>query len=216
MNRPKYVIFDCDGVLVDSEIIANRIEAEVKTELGFPTTVEEQIRTFVGMGMNHPVMQQELKRLPSNYWSMVDERIRKSYPTELKAIAGVLEVVQKLKLPKCVASSSEPDWLEIKLRLTGLEPYFLGATFHGQLVKRSKPEPDIFLHAIETMGWTAQDCLVIEDSELGVKAGRAAGALVCGFLGGAHIQKGHADKLLNAGADFVVSDITKLLRLVHS
>ncbi|MGZ5280614.1 MAG: HAD family hydrolase, partial [Pseudobdellovibrionaceae bacterium] len=81
-------------------------------------------------------------------------------------------------------------------------------------VKRSKPEPDLFLHAVEKMGWTAEDCLVIEDSVHGVTAGKAAGMIVCGFLGGAHIYPGHADKLLKAGADYLVSDIKNILRLI--
>lgn len=213
MKKAKYILFDCDGVLVDSEVIANRIESEVKTELGFPITLEEQIRKFVGMGLNHPVMQAELQRLPKTYWPLFDERVRKAYHEELKAISGVSEVLNALPLPKCVASGSEPEWLTLKLRLTQLDRYFPNAIFHGQLVKRSKPEPDLFFHAAEKMGWNCADCLVVEDSELGVKAGRAAGMFVCGFLGGSHIRPGHADRLLAAGADFLISEMSQLLRL---
>ena len=216
MKKPKYVIFDCDGVLVDSEILANRVEVEVKNQLGFPITLEEQITKFVGCGMSHPTMQAELQRLPKEYWQMVDDRCDEVYKAELKSIAGVVQTLELLKLPKCVASSSEPDCLEMKLQLTNLKSFFdPKAIFHGQLVKRSKPEPDLFFHAIETMGWTAEDCLVVEDSEHGVRAGRAAGMTVCGFLGGAHIYPGHADKLLKAGADYLISDMRNLLRLTN-
>jgi HAD superfamily hydrolase (TIGR01509 family) len=214
MKKPKYIIFDCDGVLVDSEILANRVEVEVKNELGFPITLEEQITKFVGCGMSHPVMQAELQRLPKHYWQIVDERCDEVYKNELKPIAGVIQTLEILKLPKCVASSSEPEYLDMKLSLTNLKKHFADAIFHGRSVKRSKPEPDLFLHAVEKMGWIAEDCLVIEDSVHGVTAGKAAGMIVCGFLGGAHIYPGHADRLLKAGADFLVSDMTNILRLI--
>ncbi len=216
MKKPKYVIFDCDGVLVDSEILANRVEFEIKNELGFPITLEEQITKFVGCGMNHPAMQAELKRLPKDYWLKVDRRCDEVYKAELKSIAGVVNTLELLALPKCVASSSEPEYLDMKLNLTNLKLFFSqSAIFHGRLVKKSKPEPDLFLHAVEKMGWVAEDCLVVEDSEHGVKAGRAAGMIVCGFLGGAHIYPGHADKLLNAGAHYLISDMRNLLRITQ-
>jgi HAD superfamily hydrolase (TIGR01509 family) len=213
IKKPKYVIFDCDGVLVDSEILANRVEVEIKNKLGFPITLEEQISKFVGCGMSHPVMQEELQRLPQNYWQLVDKRCDEVYKNELKAITNVVSTLELLTLPKCVASSSEPDYLEMKLSLTNLKHFFPNAIFHGRLVKKSKPEPDLFLHAIEKMGWTPEDCLVVEDSIHGVKAGRAAGLIVCGFLGGSHIYPGHADRLIDAGADYIISDIKNLLRL---
>jgi len=204
------IIFDCDGVLVDSEILANRVEAEVKTEMGFPITLEEQIKKFVGMGKDHPILQDELKKFPPSYWQAIDERIKSVYEAELKTIAGTVEALENLDLPKCVASNSEPEWLEYKLSLTGLKKYFGEAIFHGKLVKRSKPAPDLFLFALEKMGWSATDCLVIEDSVPGVKAGKAAGLTVCGFLGGAHILEGHAELLREAGADFLISDLRAL------
>lgn len=216
MRKPKYVIFDCDGVLVDSEILANRVEAEIKNELGFPITLEEQITKFTGCGISHPTLQAELQRLPKDYWQMVDDRCDEIYKTELRSISGVVNTLESLRLPKCVASSSEPDYLDLKLTLTNLKSFFPPeAIFHGRLVKKSKPEPDLFFHAIEKMGWTAEDCLVVEDSEHGVKAGRAAGLIVCGFLGGAHIYPGHADRLMNAGADYLISDMRNLLRIAH-
>lgn len=216
MRKPKYVIFDCDGVLIDSEILANRVEVEIKNKLGFPITLEEQINKFVGCGMNHPTMQAELQRLPKEYWQMVDDRCDEVYKAELKPIVGVVNTLDSLKLPKCVASSSEPDYLEMKLNLTDLKKYFSPESiFHGRLVKKAKPEPDLFFHAVKKMGWAAEDCLVIEDSVHGVKAGRAAGMIVCGFLGGSHIHPGHADKLMTAGADYLISDIRNILRLTE-
>lgn len=214
MRKPKYVIFDCDGVLVDSEILANKVEVELKNKLGFSITLEEHMAKFVGCGMNHPIMQAELQRLPKDYLHMMDQRIDEVYREELTCISGVIETLQLLNLPCCVASSSEPHHLEMKLELTKLKSFFLPKTiFHGRMVKNSKPAPDLFLYAIEKLGWVAEDCLVVEDSENGVKAGRAAGMIVCGFLGGAHVSSGHADKLIKAGADYLISDMRNLLRL---
>ena len=183
---PKFVIFDCDGVLIDSEYLANRVEAELKTELGFPITFEEQVRKFVGMSHSHPDSIAELKRLPPHFSALVDERIVEVYKRELKSIRGTLEVMESLKLPKCVASMSEPDWLDMKLEMTNLKSFFSNAIFHGRDVEKAKPEPDLFLYAMKQMGWKAEEGLVIEDSIHGVRAGRAAGLTVCGFLGGAH------------------------------
>lgn len=212
-RRFNSIIFDCDGVLVDSEIIANRIEVEVKTELGFPIGLEEQLRTFVGLAMSHPRMQDELKRLPPNYLQIVDERCKDAYQRELKAIPGVAETLNALDVPKCVASSSEPEWLAFKLRHTKLDHHFGEAVFSTKLVKRSKPAPDLFLFALERMGWDAASTLVIEDSVAGVEAGRAAGLYVVGFTGGSHILPGHDTRLFEAGADCIVVDFKDLIEI---
>lgn len=215
MKKAKHVIFDCDGVLIDSEILANKVEVEIKNQLGFPITLEEQIKKFTGCGMTHPTMVEELKRLPKDYWQMVDDRCSEVYKTELKAIDGVTVMLETLKAPRCVASSTEPEWLEKKLNLTKLRHHFGEDVFHGRSVEKLKPEPDIFLHAAKTMGWKPEDCLVVEDSEHGVRAGKAAGMTVCGFIGGGHIYPGHADRLLQLGADYVIFDIRNVLRLVE-
>lgn len=214
MNRSfESIIFDCDGVLVDSEIIANRVEVEVKAELGFPITLEEQLKTFVGLAKNHPAMQAELRRLPPDYWRIVDDRCEIAYQNELVAIKGVAEVLKRIRLPKCVASSSEPEWLAFKLRHTNLDHHFGDAVFSTKLVRRSKPAPDLFLYALDRMGWKAESTLVIEDSVVGVEAGKAAGLRVWGFTGGSHILPGHEEKLLGAGADRIFSDFRSLLEI---
>lgn len=215
MKRSKYVIFDCDGVLVDSEILASRAEVEVKTELGFPITLEEQILKFTGCAVSHPDIQAELRRLPADFKRLADERCMQIYAAELKEIAGVKHVLERLRTPKAIASGSDPDSLEAKLKMTGLHGFFEErAIFHGLTVNVSKPEPDIFLNAMKTLGWKSDDCLIVEDSEPGVVAGKAAGAVVCAFIGGGHIYPGHAEKLMKAGADYLISDMRNLLRLV--
>lgn len=207
----KSIIFDCDGVLVNSEIIANRIEVEVKNEMGFSVTLEEQLKTFVGLGKRHPIMQAELRRLPKDYLQIVDDRVRAAYLRELQTIRGVNDVLESLRLPKCVASSSETDWLHFKLEHTGIKHHFDDAIFSGTMVARSKPAPDLFLLALEKMAWTKEDTLVIEDSVAGVEAAKAAGLKVWGFLGGPHIQAGHEDRLLQAGADKIFWDFKEIL-----
>lgn len=214
MKKPKCIIFDCDGVLVDSEILVSRVEVEVKNQLGFPISLEEQITKFVGCGMKHPAMIAEIQRLPPDFIRMVDERCDEVYAKELRAIPGVRETLQALNIPICVASSSDAHYLDMKLNLTDLKIFFENAIFHGSLVEKQKPEPDLFLYALEKLGWKADECLVVEDSEPGVKAGKAAGMKVCGFLGGAHIYPGHADRLLKAGADYLISDMRNLPALL--
>ncbi|MEK7690863.1 MAG: HAD family hydrolase [Bdellovibrionota bacterium] len=215
MKKLKYIIFDCDGVLVDSEIIANRIEAEYKTELGFPITIEEHIRQFVGSSLKAPEVQEILRRLPSHYLKTVDARVHEAYLAELKAVSGIPEILNSLTTPVCVASNSLPEWIERKLTITGLAKYFPGAMFSSQSVKYGKPAPDLFFYAAEKMGWNPSECLVVEDSEAGVRAGVAAGMTVVGFLGGAHILPGHSERLLAAGTHFLTSDIREISRFLR-
>jgi HAD superfamily hydrolase (TIGR01509 family) len=214
-RKPKHVIFDCDGVLINSEILANRVDAEVKTRLGFPITLEEQILKFVGQGSGNPVMVEEFRRLPKDYLQLLKSELAKVYESELRAHDGVAELLKNFPLPKCVASSSELNSLKRKLKFTELDRYFAPeAVFSGHMVERSKPEPHLFWLAAEKMGWAAEDCLVIEDSVAGVTAGKAAGMTVCAFVGGEHILPGYTDQLLKAGADFVVPKISNILRLL--
>ncbi len=201
----EYIIFDCDGVLIDSEIIANRIEMEVKNELGFPITLEEQLQKFVGLGLSHHLVQDEIRRLPSHYSQLVEDRLQLAFANELRAIDGVCETLAKLQLPKCVASSSEPESLAFKLKHTNLDHHFGDAIFSARSVRYPKPAPDLFLFALDQMLWKPQTTLVIEDSVPGVQAAKAAGLRVWGFLGGAHIRTGHADRLTAAGAERIIS-----------
>jgi HAD superfamily hydrolase (TIGR01509 family) len=194
--------FDCDGVLIDSEILANRVESELK--------IEEQLSIFVGLAKDHPTMIAELARLPENYAELFEERIQRVFREELVAIAGARDCLQMLRGRCCVVSSSEPDSLESKLKLTGLDHCLQGIMFHRRLVPHCKPAPDLYLHALKTLNWSASTSLVIEDSVPGVLAGKAAGMTVWGFLGGTHIRDWHARALMDAGADSCVMDFPQL------
>ncbi|KYG67302.1 hypothetical protein AZI86_09910 [Bdellovibrio bacteriovorus] len=213
--KPKYVIFDCDGVLVDSEIIANRVEAEYKTELGFPISTQDHIAKFTGLATNHPLVKEELSRLPDDYLDVVDKRIQRVYEQELSAISGIHETLNQLHFPKCVASNSDLESIVRKLAFTRLLPHFPKSIFSSQMVRQGKPAPDLFLYAAKTLQWQPQDCIVIEDSVAGVQAALAAGMRVLGFTGGQHIQLGHSDTLKGLGSTKVFSDMRELPEILR-
>jgi HAD superfamily hydrolase (TIGR01509 family) len=207
----KFLIFDFDGVLVDSEILASTVEAQVKTEMGFPTTVEDQIHRFTGTHATHPVQINERKRLPENYVAVVQQRVYTKYKEELKPIAGTTEFLSQLKLPRALASSSSSDGLEFKLAITNLKKYFGDHVFNNDMVANCKPAPDLYLHALKTMGWKAEDGYAIEDSEPGVRSARGAGLRVIGFIGGGHVRDGYGDRLIAAGAQRLIKDLRELI-----
>ncbi|HEX2135456.1 MAG TPA: HAD family phosphatase [Microvirga sp.] len=206
------LIFDCDGVLVDSEPLACRIDAEALTALGFPFTPEEIMRRFVGASLKDMVARIEAEHgrpLPSDFGARLTCSLLARFETELKPIAGVREAVLALPHRRCVASSSAPDRIALSLRVTGLADLF-GHAFSAVDVKRGKPAPDLFLHAAERMGTAPRDCLVIEDSVFGIEAARSAGMRVIGFVGGGHCGPGHGGQLAAAGADLVVERMQSL------
>jgi HAD superfamily hydrolase (TIGR01509 family) len=182
------VIFDCDGVLVDSERLAVRVEAEVLGELGWPLTEDDVIERFVGRSAAY--MQASIERELGHAidWDATfAPRHRAAFETELEAVHGVADVVVALcerDVPRCVASSSTHESIEFKLRRTGLWDAFGGAVFSVEDVAHGKPEPDVFLHAAQELGVAPATCAVIEDSESGVAAGVTAGMTVFAFAGG--------------------------------
>jgi HAD superfamily hydrolase (TIGR01509 family) len=183
----RLVIFDCDGVLVDSEPIAVRIDVEMLAEVGVTMSEEEVIERFVGRSPEVILAETEARlgrRVPEGWFERGEARIRRAYATELKPVPGVVEALEAIDLPVCVASSSGHDNLRYKLELTGLYDRFAGRIFSATEVANGKPAPDLFLHAASRMGAAPADCVVIEDSRYGVQAARAAGMDVLGFAGG--------------------------------
>ncbi len=182
------LIFDCDGVLVDSEVLACRIDAEVLTRLGIPYTADEIMAQFVGGSLKDMMARIEADRgcrLPADFAAELNRALFARFETDLRPIAGVREAVLSLAMPRCVASSSSPDRIALSLRVTGLDDLF-DRTFSAAQVPRGKPAPDLFLHAAAQMGQVPGDCVVIEDSLFGVQAARQAGMRVIGFTGGGH------------------------------
>jgi HAD superfamily hydrolase (TIGR01509 family) len=183
----RLVIFDCDGVLVDSEPIAVRIDVEMLAEVGVRMTEEEVIERFVGRSPEVILAETEARlgrRVPDGWFERGEARIRRAYATELRPVDGVSEALEAIGDPVCVASSSGHESLRYKLELTGLYERFAGHIFSATEVANGKPAPDLFLHAASRMGAAPGDCVVVEDSRYGVQAARAAGMDVLGYAGG--------------------------------
>jgi HAD superfamily hydrolase (TIGR01509 family) len=181
------VIFDCDGVLVDSERIAVRVEAEYLAELGWPLSQAEIVDRFMGRTteyMDEAVEAQLGSRLPGDWKDQLQRRYREAFAAELVPVDGVLEVLDQLSVPTCVASSGSHDKLRFTLGHTGLYGRFEGRIFRGYEVANGKPAPDLFLHAAARMGAEPARCAVVEDSRYGVLAARAAGMRAFGYAGG--------------------------------
>ncbi|MEE1943406.1 HAD family hydrolase [Streptomyces sp. TRM 70361] len=186
--RYDLVIFDNDGVLVDSEPISNRILAAYLTELGHPTTYEDSIRDYMGSAVHRIhdlVLERSGQRLPADFDETFHGRVFDAFRRDLLPVPGAAEVLSTLEtegVPYCVASSGSHERIRVALRKTGLyERFGEKRIFSSQDVGRGKPAPDLFLHAAEVMGVPPVRCAVVEDSPLGVRAAVAAGMDVYGF-----------------------------------
>jgi HAD superfamily hydrolase (TIGR01509 family) len=213
-QRFELLIFDCDGVLVDSELITNRVFVGMLNELGLALTLEDMFERFVGRSM--PQCLSIIKELlghdvPEEFLSEFRIRMTAALKSELKAVAGIEWALNSVKLPYCVASSGTHDKMQMTLGLTGLLPKFQGRMFSVTEVAHPKPYPDVFLHAAKQMGVGASSCAVIEDTPTGVQAGVAAGMTVFGFC--AHTPK---RRLLEAGAHHTFEHMRDLPRLIGS
>jgi HAD superfamily hydrolase (TIGR01509 family) len=211
------LIFDCDGVLIDSEILVCRIAAEELTKLGYPITTEQVIQRFAGRPdheMRAEIEQEWGKPIPEGYRESVNARTVESYSSELKIMPRLIEALDQIKLPVCVASSSFPEKLRLGLETVGIYERFMPNVVSATLVARGKPEPDVFLFAAGWMKTSPMRCLVLEDSVAGVTAAVRAGMPVLGFVGGAHCDSGHRQRLLDAGAVSVFCDMSELPSLI--
>ena len=181
------IIFDCDGVLVDSERVAVRIESEGLTALGWPLTHEEVIERFVGRSSayGHAEIVAKLGSAIAESWSAeFRRRYRAALETEVVAVEGVAEALDQIDTLTCVASSSDHDHLRLVLGRTGLYERFEGRIFSATEVQNGKPAPDLFLHAAASLGVPPSACAVIEDSLPGILAARSAGMDAYAYLGG--------------------------------
>ncbi|WNI18637.1 HAD family hydrolase [Actinacidiphila sp. ITFR-21] len=184
---PELVVFDCDGVLVDSEKIAVKVDVEVLAGLGWPLTEAEVVERFVGRSLTdvRAAVEQHLGRpLPADWAARNRHLYREAFARELTPVDGVVEALDALTLPACVASNTGHEGLRYSLGLTGLYERFAGRVFSSADVSRGKPAPDLFLHAARSLGVAPERCLVVEDSRYGVQAARAAGMRCFGYCGG--------------------------------
>lgn len=207
------IIFDCDGVLVDSEILSNGIDAELMRAAGYPITAAELIRGYIGRPKAEiwaAIAEERGVAWPDGLLEKADALLLERIETELQPVAGVAEALALIPGRKSVASSSALPKLRKALARCGLLEIFDPAVFSASQVARGKPAPDVFLYAARECGVAADQCLVVEDSVAGVHAGRAAGMRVLGFTGGLHSYPGHAEALIAAGAAEVVADMRDL------
>jgi HAD superfamily hydrolase (TIGR01509 family) len=177
-------IFDCDGVLVDSDRISLRIQAEWIADLGLETSYEDCVRDFLGLGMPATlrILGERLRRpLPSGWADGLDAAVREAFERELRPVPGVVEALDQIDLPTCVASSGSQEKMRFTLGLTGLWDRFAGRIHSADEVGRGKPAPDLFLHAASSMGAPPERCVVVEDSPFGVIAARTAGMSALGY-----------------------------------
>ncbi|MEO5335776.1 MAG: HAD family hydrolase [Magnetospirillum sp. WYHS-4] len=211
------IIFDCDGVLVDSEPIASRLLARELTALGYPMKPEDCRARFTGISMRRVMAMIEADRgrpLPADFEAEMRRKDFEAFAAELTPCPGVAEAVPALAFAKCVASSGAPEKIRHSLTLTGLIAHFDGHLFSASQVARGKPAPDLFLHAARTMGAAPDRCVVVEDARAGIEAGLAAGMRVLGFAGGGHCGPGYGDMLRAAGASAVFADMRDLAGLL--
>ena len=211
------IIFDCDGVLVDSEVLSSRAHAEALTRHGYPITAEQERDRFLGVSDREARLTIEAeigRKLPDDFESQMQHAALHLYAEHLRLIPYVAETVAALPLPKCVASSGTPDKIRYGLTCAGLYDQFVPHIFSAVQVKRGKPAPDLFLFAAQQMGAAPERCVVVEDSVPGVTGARVAGMTVLGFHGGSHCTPAHAAMLKNAGAAATFDDMRQLPALV--
>jgi|SRR5579883_3377873 len=183
--RTELVIFDCDGVLVDSEALGNRVLVAFVAEFGLTLELEEAMLLFKGCKMADcvAVIEQRLgKKMPADFVGQLRARTAEAFEHELRPVEGIEAALDQINLPICVASSGPLEKIKLALRITNLLPRFEGRIFSSYEIESWKPAPDLFLHAAKNMGVQARYCTVIEDSVLGVRAGIAAGMKVLGYI----------------------------------
>lgn len=207
------IIFDCNGVLVDSEPIVMAVAAESFRSVGIDIKPETMARYFAGRrlaDMFAEIEQASGVRLPAKFPLVMSGAILKRLQEELRPMPHVAHALTWLREPKCVASSSSPERVRVSLEVTGLERFFRDNVFSADEVARGKPEPDLYLHTASRMGAAPKDCYVVEDSPSGIAAAVAAGMTAIGFVGGSHVEPDLAGDLAAAGAAAVIADMRAL------
>ena len=212
---PDLVIFDCDGVLIDSEIIFGRVLGECLIAANFPTTIDEAM--MLGIGKNRLTLTADVEArfgrpLPDRFFETMRACVDIAFEQDLRVIPGIEELLAGLPGRRCVASNSHLERVRHALSVTRLLPLFEPHVFSASQVARGKPAPDLFLFAARQLDAWPEDCVVIEDSTTGVEAAIAAGMPVVGFCGGSHCSSGHSDRLIAAGCSQVFAGMADLAR----
>lgn len=210
----KQLIFDCDGVLVDTEIVAATVMVNKLTGLGIEITVDHYLKTYTGSTFSG-IFKENLKDISANDLHELVSFCEKEVYASLKPISGMTDLVKKIAIPKAVVSNSYLWQVKQALEVTGLKNE-MSFYCSAEEVDRPKPYPDVYLLAAERAGCKPEQCLVIEDSKSGVTAAVAAGMKVIGFAGGSHILTGHDLVLKEKGAIEVANSANQLLPIISS
>lgn len=214
---PNLIIFDFDGVIADSEVVACEVAAAYATELGYPLSAEEGLSLFMGKRAAEvrSMVENHSGKPQPDFENQLLERTIGAFSRELNPVKGVVAFLDRHSdVPRCIASSSSHARLDASLRRLGLTDRFAGAVFSADDVGRGKPFPDLFLFASERMRVDPRSAIVIEDSPAGVMAGKAAGMTTYGILAGSHARHGLREQLHAAGADVIVDDFQTLSQLI--
>lgn len=217
---PSAIIFDFDGVLLESEFEGNRMLAELLTELGHETCVEDAVRHYVGL--SGPAFVEAIEArigttLPPEFHKRRMEQAIGALRAGVRAVAGAVDFIRGLppKLPRAVASSSSTRWISGHLDHLGLADAFGAHVYSGrEHVRRGKPAPDLYLHAAERLGVAIERTAIIEDSEIGVRGALASGATVIGLVAGSHCFDGHADRLRRCGVRHIARSFDEVRALL--
>jgi len=215
------IIFDFDGVLLESEFEGNSRVAELLTDLGHRTSVEDALRYYVGLSGRQFINAIEQRigcRLPEEFHERLQQQSSRALREGVRAVVGAVEFVRSLppELPRAVASSSSTRWIRGHLDQLGLADAFGDHIYSGrEHVARGKPAPDLYLHAAAQLGVGIDRCLILEDSKVGAIGALASGATVIGLAAGSHCQDGHAEMLRALGVHHVADSFDEVRRLIR-
>ncbi|WNJ21013.1 HAD family hydrolase [Pontibacter sp. G13] len=207
------IIFDCDGVIVDSEILAAQNFLEALAQFDYTPNLDEYTKIYAGKKDTDIVriLKDELGlKLPEGFLEETHQKLKARFAEELKVIPGMGELIRGLEMPKAVVSNSDLKHVEMCLELAGLSEVFGDRIFSADQVANPKPAPDVYEFAIEQLGWNKEECLVVEDSLTGVEAAVGAGLEVVGFLGAGHIMGNHGEQVLALGAQALAENANSL------
>lgn len=216
----KLIIFDCDGVLVDSEAIACKVEADFLTELGYEITAEGLIEKFLGKPKDEIsaiVFSDHNVTLPANYPQLLHQRVMRKLVSEVSMTDGIGDILESIP-NKCVASGAPLDRIDVNLSRSGLKPFFANKSIYTtDFVLNPKPAPDIHFYILEKEGFKASDAVVVEDSVTGIRSAVNAGINVIGYMGGSHCEISGYDRILReAGANMIAGNASELKNILNT
>ena len=216
MSKKKpLLIFDCDGTLVDSEIVASQVFPKVWAEMGVNITPDFFLCNFVGTGHDAEIVKKTRAQLPPGGMDLSDQRFLEALYASVKPVDGVPGILAKIESSEiCVASNSSIPYIEKVLQTCSLSHHFADRIYSAHEVSKAKPSPDLFLYAAKDLETEPNDCVVIEDSAFGIEAAKRAGMRVVGFFGGQHCNQAVRDKVLLAGADEYAENSEELLAIL--